>query len=334
MELVLILPGLLEREGAGAASIHAPALAELIALAGTPSRKADGLDAAIAERYGIEPQADWPLAAIRASSLGVRTDDAYWLAADPAILVVGRDEATFSGIVGDLTRAEADAIVATLNAHFVDDGIAFVAAKPDVIFARASVAPRLVTHLPTAGPGEPLRLRLPAGPDAAKWRRWQSEIQMLLHEHPVNVERETRGLPPVNSLWFSSGGTLPRRPSPAPSIRTFANAGVTIALAAHIGVPAQPLPSSLADALAAASGANTVVVALAEDVAVAAVERSWAAPAGEALRADRLAAVSVFAAHAGEAVCWTAVRPRLWRRIAGRARRRDLATELAAALRP
>src|SRR4029078_964302 len=70
MELVLILPGLLEREGAGAASIHAPALAELIALAGNASPKADGLDAAIAERYGIEPQADWPLAAIRASSLG------------------------------------------------------------------------------------------------------------------------------------------------------------------------------------------------------------------------------------------------------------------------
>jgi len=333
MQLVLILPGLLESAAGRAAPVHAPALADLIGLAGTPSRETEGLDAEIARRYGIARQTDWPLAAIRAAALGVRADDGYWLAADPATLVVGRDEAALSAIVDDLTAAQAAAIVATLNAHFVDDGLAFVAARPDAIFARAAVAPRLTTRPPAANLGEPLRVRLPAGPDAPKWRRWQSEIQMLLHEHPVNAERETSGRPPVNSLWFSFGGTLPPQPSPAPSIRTFADAGVAMACAAHIGMPARGVPSNLVAALDDGAGANCVLVALPPDIALSAAERSWAAPARDALSVGRIADVSILAAHAGDAVCWHAARPRLWQRIAARARRRDLGTELAAALR-
>ena len=35
----------------------------------------------------------------------------------------------------------------------------------------------------------------------------------MLHQHPVNAERRTRGLPPVNSLWLWGGGVLPQRVS-------------------------------------------------------------------------------------------------------------------------
>jgi hypothetical protein len=37
-------------------------------------------------------------------------------------------------------------------------------------------------------------------------RRLQSEVQMLLHEHPVNAARQARGLLPVNSFWLSGCG--------------------------------------------------------------------------------------------------------------------------------
>lgn len=48
-------------------------------------------------------------------------------------------------------------------------------------------------------PGEPLaRMR---------WvRRLQNEVQMLLHQHPVNLAREDRGDLPVNSFWLSGCG--------------------------------------------------------------------------------------------------------------------------------
>ena len=47
---------------------------------------------------------------------------------------------------------------------------------------------------------------LPAGPAARLVRRLQNEVQMLLYTHPLNAERERRGLLPVNSVWLSGCG--------------------------------------------------------------------------------------------------------------------------------
>jgi hypothetical protein len=329
MELLFVLPGLLDSARDGAAPARAPALATLLAWSGAPSRNANGLDAELTARYAVARQADWPLAAIHAASLGLTSGGAYWLAADPVTLIVGLDDVAFSGIVDDLSSDDANALVATLNAHFADDGIEFTAAKPDAIFARLAAAPRLATHPPVATPDRPLRFRLPEGADAARFRRWQSEIQMLLHEHPVNIEREKRGRAPVNAIWFSAGGVLPPRPSPSPAICTFANKGIAIALAAHVGAPAQPLPASTAAALNGAAGAELVVVALASSIALAEIEAAWAEPARDALARGRVDAVTILTEEAGDAVGWRARRPGLWQRIAGRAHPRDIAAELA-----
>ncbi|MFY1004846.1 hypothetical protein ACNF5F_25790, partial [Escherichia coli] len=43
-------------------------------------------------------------------------------------------------------------------------------------------------------------------PQARSVRRLQSEVQMLLHTHPVNGTREAEGAPPVNSFWLSGCG--------------------------------------------------------------------------------------------------------------------------------
>ena len=48
--------------------------------------------------------------------------------------------------------------------------------------------------------------------------RLQSEAQMLLHTHPLNVEREARGLLPVNSFWLSGCGIAQPARHAAPSI--------------------------------------------------------------------------------------------------------------------
>jgi hypothetical protein len=47
-----------------------------------------------------------------------------------------------------------------------------------------------------------------------RWRRLQAEVQMLLHVHPLNAEREAAGLLPVNSFWLSGCGVaLPETPA-------------------------------------------------------------------------------------------------------------------------
>jgi hypothetical protein len=72
-----------------------------------------------------------------------------------------------------------------------------------------------VTHdsleqLPTASLdrviGRPIDAWLPGRLAGQQLRRLQSEVQMLLHTHPINDAREARGALPVNSFWLSGTG--------------------------------------------------------------------------------------------------------------------------------
>ena len=330
MQLFLALPGLFEERDDTGASGAAPALSHLLTLAGTPKRQTGGLDAALAAHYGVERQDDWPLAPIRIAALGIEPGDGYWLAADPVAVEVGMASAELAGVVADLDRSETDALVATLNAHFATDELAFVAPRPGRIFVRAATATRLSTVATSAALRRPLRPLLPQGPDAPTWRRWQSEIEMLLHEHPVNLERERAGRAQVNAFWFSQGGTLAPLRQPAASIATFASNGIAVALAAFAGAPAHALPDDLGGALDAAGSVDTIVAAPGEAIDIPSIERAWAAPARDALAAGSLDSMQILAESAGDAVIWHAGRPTLWQRIAGRFEARDLRTLLDA----
>ena len=50
---------------------------------------------------------------------------------------------------------------------------------------------------------------LPVGEDAVRYRQLSSEIEMALHEHEVNIQRQNDGLQPVNGLWIWGGGQAP-----------------------------------------------------------------------------------------------------------------------------
>lgn len=62
-------------------------------------------------------------------------------------------------------------------------------------------------------------LWLPADRAARRLRRLQSEVQMLLHTHPLNAQREARGERAVNSVWLSGCGALPPDWAPGPAPR-------------------------------------------------------------------------------------------------------------------
>jgi hypothetical protein len=111
---------------------------------------------------------------------------------------------------------------------------------------------------PTAGicdcPGIARSPRLPRR--SAPWAKTCSSTcrraQILLHQHPVNQARGERGLPPVNSLWFWGGGTLPAHVRT--SLATVIGDDVLLgALAGRAGLVMQPrTPSHVA--LARAGG--------------------------------------------------------------------------------
>ena len=56
---------------------------------------------------------------------------------------------------------------------------------------------------------------LGSDPAARRVRRLQAEVQMLLHRHPLNAEREAAGRLPVNSFWLSGCGVAQPEPDAA-----------------------------------------------------------------------------------------------------------------------
>ena len=50
---------------------------------------------------------------------------------------------------------------------------------------------------------------LPDHPEARYWRRILNEIQVALHQCPVNVRRRQLGKQEINSVWFWGGGFIP-----------------------------------------------------------------------------------------------------------------------------
>ncbi|GMV46989.1 MAG: hypothetical protein AMXMBFR66_23870 [Pseudomonadota bacterium] len=96
-------------------------------------------------------------------------------------------------------------------------------------------------------------------PEAGRIRRLQSEVQMLLHVHPVNAAREARGLAPVNSVWLSGCGVAQHERGPAPAIDWRLRAPALAGDAVAWGQAWQALDAGPIAALAAAAARGEAV---------------------------------------------------------------------------
>jgi DHH family len=203
MHVTLAVPDLLALSPEAAVAL--PSLSRLGQYAGPPVMQRGGLDLLLLrEHHGAAPA---PLAALGA---GLDPGASFVLRADPVSLIAGRDDVALAARIDDLDAAEAAALVATLNAHFAGDGLAFHAPRSDAWFVLVGAAPKLTTT-PLAAVRGAIYPFLPGDSDAPQWRRWMSEMQMLLYEHPVNAAREARGRVPVTGIWIADGGRVRRR---------------------------------------------------------------------------------------------------------------------------
>jgi hypothetical protein len=292
----LVVPGPLDLPASvlGAADAHTSALSRLLAAAGLPTIDNDGLIATSCRLLGIAKQSDWPIAPWLARASGIAPDDAYWICAEPATLAVGQADVRLSGIVDDLAVQDTEALVAMLNAHFADDAVHFVAPTPRQWFARVPRAQRLETRPPEAALGAPLFAFMPAGADAARWRCWQNEMQMLLFEHPANRRREQAGRPLVNSVWLWGGGTAnPERGAATGAL--FADGGRVRDLARGSGVEVTPVPAGF-EALPRTGTAAVWLAPFDRGNAIeqlGGIDRTWMAPVERALNAGRLSEVDL-----------------------------------------
>jgi hypothetical protein len=95
----------------------------------------------------------------------------------------------------------------------------------------------LLAHLPTASLdrviGQNVKDWMPQNAAARPLQRLQSEMQMLLYNHPVNNARDARRQHTVNAFWLHGAGTLPSGTTASPQPVTLANDLRASALQGH-----------------------------------------------------------------------------------------------------
>ncbi len=157
------------------------------------------------------PGADLPVAALmREQSVG-DAGDAVWLSADPAHVKPDMTGARMLACGSlDITADEAEALSAPLRPLFGDSGMRLETTSPSRWHVRLTAnSPLPPFSHPGDVLGDDLANHLPEGDDGRRWRQLFNEVQILLHQNPVNRQREQRGQIPVNALWFWGGGRLP-----------------------------------------------------------------------------------------------------------------------------
>lgn len=156
---------------------------------------------------------------------GVRNpSETVWLAELSAI-TVGREGAAIAHPASfEVTPDEADALFDAVSGLWADRAIS--ALPLNARQWRIWLAPSANTRSLTPAAMAEMRLTdwWPQEDSLREWRRLLNEIQMVWHDHPVNIARAERGELPINSLWLFGGApgwsptqvTVQQKQTPSP----------------------------------------------------------------------------------------------------------------------
>lgn len=330
MNAHLVVPHLFGFPAAGDLFADLPllALARLLSRGEAAAAPARALHEWLLEAYAVSRQADWPVAPLTRTLDGGAPDEAYWLRADPVHFRVERDRVVLADSnVFTLDDTEAAALTDALNRHFTGEGLNFSALAPGRWYLRAAAAPDIATRALPEAIGCSASDSLVGGADAPRWRRLQTEMQMILHQHPVNEAREAAGKLAVNGVWLWGGGR-----DPGAARRRFdpVAAGDPLARALARRSGATLTDAASADAWLAATNAADEALAVLDQLtgaarygdghgfreALAALEQAWFAPLARALEAGRVARLTIHPLSAPRRVEVTpAALRKFWRRV-------------------
>lgn len=145
-------------------------------------------------------------AALAWQQAGGQSESAFWLYATPVHLVLQRDSFSLAAPAPlPLESDEIESLTSAFNQHFSQDNMQFFWHGKQW-FLRLEQNPNIQTTAPEAALNKDISAYLPTGEGAIKWASFTNEIQMLLFEHPVNLAREAKRLPAINSIWCYGGG--------------------------------------------------------------------------------------------------------------------------------
>ncbi len=264
----------------------APAFMNLCAIGQWKIDESHELEASLCQKFGVRKQKDWPLATISANGEGMKLKSGHWLLVHPVHLVLQRDFFTLGKSLA-LPPTETETLIADLNRHFSQDGLSFIPSQSgDFWYLHVDEDLDLVTYSLAEAIGRDVGKLIPRGKDGMRLQSLLNEVQMLLHEHPLNQLREHQGLLPVNSIWLSGGGDFKSMNQCAqkPAFRFFANDTLSAGLAFWAGMPYQNSVKNFVTFDAAESVADSVIVVREGGE----LESAWFAPFLGALKQRKL----------------------------------------------
>ncbi len=150
-------------------------------------------------------------AALNLLNAGYTLEDKFACFAEPANIQPNRDFLYVTTTdFSDLTTQEIAALIEELNTYFAEDGFQFQALTPQrwvcilpekmnlpTVFTRDIISENILPHMPDT-------------PDNFRFKKFLSDVQMVLHHSKTNQQRNQQGKVEVNSLWLSGAGCLPR----------------------------------------------------------------------------------------------------------------------------
>jgi hypothetical protein len=210
-----------------------PALEKMLARAQVSTLRLDSLEAWLCDTFSVEA-----IAPLTLQADGVPPGDAYWLRADPVGISMQRDQMVLQGNI-ELSEAEATQLCASLNTHFAEDGLCFVAPHPQRWYLQLAHQPDIKTYPLFHVVGADMYTHLPFGADALHWHSVLNEIQMLFYEHAVNQARASSGKPAINAVWLWGGGKYQDAVMKPFSI-TAGDSDLAFAFAQAAGIPCAP----------------------------------------------------------------------------------------------
>lgn len=236
--------------------------------------------------------AAWP-----ARLSGARAAAQYWLAT-PVHYFAGLDSVHLhpAGVL-QLGAEEQALLVADFARVFADSGWVLtdlgqreLLLSGPRIDANGADPARFVGCDPTPG--------LPRGAAGGTLRRLGAEIEMWLHEHPLNQQRHKRGQLPVSTLWFWGAHKQPdERARMRAPLRVYGSDTYAQGLMRLKGHALEPLPqafdATLIDPLCHSVFILPTLQGDGLDQTLMRFERLWLAGAFAALRARRAAALQL-----------------------------------------
>jgi hypothetical protein len=222
--------------------------------------------------------------------------DGHWFIVNPVHVQIARNHLLMDDPRQlQLDQADARALFESAKPYFDDISQPLLYGDAQTWFMRADDWKGLRTATLDAATGQNLVAWMPEGPGAPACRKLQNEIQMLWHEHPVNLQRQQRGLKPINSFWLWGGADADVDDAATPLLVGDAQPWLT-------ALAAEPAPASL-DIAMAMDHALVVLgtlsqAGLASDwshwlMQMQQLEQQWFAPALQAIKEGRIKRITL-----------------------------------------